>query len=60
MALKPGELLGIHDLGCHALVLNAVVGHDSGGDATGDIGVAKIVVHKNGHKLMQGVEAWLQ
>ena len=47
---------GIHHLRRHALVLNAVVGHDGGRDVTGDIGIVEVVVFQDGLELMQGVE----
>ena len=57
MALQPGELFGIHYLGCHALVLNAVIGHDGRGEVTGECGIVEIAVFQDGPELMQGVEA---
>ena len=60
MALQPGELFGIHYLGRHALVLNAVIGHDGRGDMTGDIGIVEAVVFQDGLELMQSIEARFQ
>ena len=57
MVLQPCELRGIHHLGCHALVLNAVIGHDGGGGIAGDIGIVEVAVFQDGLELMQGVEA---
>ena len=57
MVLQPCELRGIHHLGCHALVLNAVIGHDGGGEVTGEFGIAEIAVFQDGPELMQSVEA---
>ena len=57
MVLQPCELRGIHHLGRHALVLNAVIGHNGGGDVTGDIGIVDVVVFQDGLELMQSVEA---
>ena len=60
MVLQPCELRGIHDLGRHALVLDAVIGHDGGGEAMGECGIVEIAVFQDGPELMQGVEARLQ
>ena len=60
VALQPGELFGIHYLGCHALVLNAVIGHDGRGDAARDTGIGKIAVSQDGLELMQNVETRAQ
>ena len=57
MVLQPCELRGIHHLGCHALVLNAVIGHDGRGEVTGECGIVEIAVFQDGPELMQGVEA---
>ena len=57
MALQPVELCGIHDLGRHALVLDAVVGHDGRGEVTGECGIVEVAVFQDGLELMQGVEA---
>ena len=57
VALQPGELFGIHDLGRHTLVLDAVVGHDGGGEVSGECGIVEIAVFQDGPELMQGVEA---
>ena len=57
MVLQPCELFGIHYLGCHALVLNAVIGHDGRGEVTGECGIVEIAAFQDGPELMQGVEA---
>ena len=57
MTLQPCELRGVHHLGRHALVLNAVVGHDGGGGVAGDIGIVEVIVFQDGLELMQSVEA---
>ena len=57
MVLQPCELRGIHHLGRHALVLNAVIGHDGRGEVTGECGIVEIAVSQDGPELMQGVEA---
>lgn len=57
MVLQPVELCGIHDLGRHTLVLDAVVGHDGGGEVSGECGIVEIAVFQDGPELMQGVEA---
>ena len=57
VALQPCELRGIHHLGRHALVLNAVIEHDGRGEVTGECGIVEIAVSQDGPELMQGVEA---
>ena len=54
--MQPCELRGIHHLGRHALVLNAVIGHDGGGGVAGDIGIVEVIVFQDGLELVQGVE----
>ena len=56
MALQPVELRGIHHLGCHALVLNAVIGHDGGGDSTRDIGICEVGIAQDGHKFVKRIQ----
>lgn len=57
MVLQPVELCGIHDLGRHALVLDAVVGHDGGGDSTRDIGIGEVGIAQDGHKFVKRIQA---
>ena len=57
MVLQPVELSGIHDLGRHALVLDAVVGHDGGGDSTRDIGIGEVGIAQDGHKFVKRIQA---
>ena len=56
MVLQPCELRGIHHLGCHALVLNAVIGHDGGGDSTRDIGICEVGIAQDGHKFVKRIQ----
>ncbi len=57
MVLQPVELCGIHDLGCHALVLDAVVGHDGGGEVTCDTGIGEVGIAQDGHKFVKRIQA---
>ena len=56
MVLQPVELCGIHDLGRHALVLNAVIGHDGRGDSTRDIGIGEAGIAQDGHKCVKRIQ----
>ena len=57
MVLQPCELRGIHHLGRHALVLDAMVGHDGGGDSTRDIGIGEVGIAQDGHKFVKRIQA---
>ena len=57
MVLQPVELCGIHHLGRHALVLNAVIGHDGRGDSTRDIGIGEVGIAQDGHKFVKRIQA---
>ena len=57
MVLQPVELCGIHDLGRHTLVLDAVVGHDGGGEVASDDGVGEVGFAQDGCKFVECVHA---